>query len=109
MPSTRIIIGIWTRGRELQIIEAVQSALLASLKIPDRDSDVVLDTYESTARITPTDRSERYSRVKIAISRDGRSMRSDLSTKRWLPISQRLVSLRMRSRSFSLRYQRIGV
>ncbi|WP_441277512.1 hypothetical protein AB7783_09905 [Tardiphaga sp. 172_B4_N1_3] len=35
MPVTRIVTGEWARGREIEVIEAVQSAMLAALKIPD--------------------------------------------------------------------------
>jgi hypothetical protein len=52
--------GTRAGGIGLQIIEAVRSALLASLQIPEWDRDVVVDLYDSSARITPTCRSERY-------------------------------------------------
>lgn len=67
MPSTRIATGVWAKGSERRIIEAVQSALVATLKIPDWDRDVVLDLYDEAARIIPTGRSERYTRVEIAL------------------------------------------
>jgi phenylpyruvate tautomerase PptA (4-oxalocrotonate tautomerase family) len=72
MPSTRITTGKWAEGSEPQIIEAVQSALVASLRIPDWDRDVVLDLHGDRTRITPTGRSERYTRVEITIF-NGRS------------------------------------
>lgn len=73
MPSTRITTGIWARGIETKVIEAVQDALLAALKIPDYDRDVVLDLYDDTARIVPTGRSERYTRIEILLF-SGRSL-----------------------------------
>jgi phenylpyruvate tautomerase PptA (4-oxalocrotonate tautomerase family) len=73
MPSTRITTGIWARGSETRLIEAVQSALLAALKIPDYDRDIVLDLYDETSRIVPTDRSDRYMRVEIILF-SGRSL-----------------------------------
>ncbi|WOH67588.1 tautomerase family protein [Bradyrhizobium sp. BWA-3-5] len=73
MPSTRITTGTWARGSELKIIEAVQAALLSSLKLPDYDRDVVLDVHESTARIVPTGRSERFTRIEVILF-SGRSM-----------------------------------
>ena len=73
MPSTRITTGTWATGREATIIEAVQNALLASLKIPDYDRDVVIDLYDEASRIVPTGRSERYTRIEILLF-SGRSL-----------------------------------
>jgi phenylpyruvate tautomerase PptA (4-oxalocrotonate tautomerase family) len=73
MPSTRIATGAWARGRESDIIESVQAALLTSLKVPDWDRDIVLDLYDDKRRIVPTGRSERYTRVEIAMF-SGRSI-----------------------------------
>jgi hypothetical protein len=56
MPSTRIVTGEWAKGRESEIIEAVQASLSASLKVPDWDRDVVLDLYNDKRRIIPTGR-----------------------------------------------------
>ena len=41
MPSTRIASGEWARDRELELIAAVQSAMLSAIKIPEWDRDVV--------------------------------------------------------------------
>jgi phenylpyruvate tautomerase PptA (4-oxalocrotonate tautomerase family) len=73
MPSTRISTGAWARGSEMKVIEAVQAALLSSLKLPDHDRDVVLDVYEAATRIVPTGRSERYTRIEV-IMFSGRSL-----------------------------------
>jgi phenylpyruvate tautomerase PptA (4-oxalocrotonate tautomerase family) len=73
MPSTRITTGIWARGSETKLIEAVQGALLAALKIPDYDRDVVLDLYDEASRIVPTGRTDRYMRVEIILF-SGRSL-----------------------------------
>jgi phenylpyruvate tautomerase PptA (4-oxalocrotonate tautomerase family) len=73
MPSTRIATGAWARGLEQDIIESVQTALLASLKVPDWDRDIVLDLYDDKRRIVPTGRSERYTRVEIKMF-SGRSI-----------------------------------
>jgi hypothetical protein len=51
----------------LQIIEAVQAALLGSLKVPDWDRDIVIDLYDDKRRIVPTGRSSRYTRVEITM------------------------------------------
>jgi hypothetical protein len=73
MPSTRITTGSWARGRESEILEAVQKALLSSLKIPEHDRDIVLDVHEAASRIVPTGRSDRSIRVEIMLF-SGRSL-----------------------------------
>jgi phenylpyruvate tautomerase PptA (4-oxalocrotonate tautomerase family) len=73
MPSTRIVTGSWARGSERKVIEAVQSALLNALRLPDYDRDVVLDIYDETTRIVLTGRSQRYTRVEVTLFA-GRSM-----------------------------------
>jgi phenylpyruvate tautomerase PptA (4-oxalocrotonate tautomerase family) len=73
MPSTRIVTGSWARGNERKVIEAVQSALLNALKLPDYDRDIVLDIYDETTRIVLTGRSQRYTRVEVTLFA-GRSM-----------------------------------
>ncbi len=67
MPSTRITTGEWARGREPEIIEAVQSALLDALKIPDYDRDVVVDIHGAATRIVPTGRSQHFTRLEIIL------------------------------------------
>ena len=73
MPSTRIVTGSWARGGEGKVIEAVQRALVGALKIPEKDRDVVIDTYDETTRIVMTGRSQRFTRVEITLF-GGRSM-----------------------------------
>lgn len=73
MPSTWIATGEWILGREAEMIEAVQSALVACLKLPDWDREIVLDTYPDNRRIAPTGRAERYTRIEITLF-SGRSM-----------------------------------
>lgn len=73
MPSTRIVTGSWARGSERKVIEAVQAALVSALKIPEKDRDVVIDTYDETTRIVMTGRSQRYTRVEVTLFA-GRSM-----------------------------------
>ena len=67
MPSTRVSTGEWARGSETVLIEAVQSATLATLKVPDWDRDIVLDIYDNARRIVPTGRSERYTRIEVSL------------------------------------------
>jgi phenylpyruvate tautomerase PptA (4-oxalocrotonate tautomerase family) len=70
MPSTRIASGEWARGREMELIAAVQSAMLSAIKIPEWDRDVVVDIYDGGRRIIPTGRSERFTRIEIALFAD---------------------------------------
>ncbi|OYU86793.1 MAG: 4-oxalocrotonate tautomerase [Bradyrhizobiaceae bacterium PARB1] len=67
MPVTRIVTGDWARGREIEVIDAVQAAMLVTLKIPDWDRDVTVDIYDETQRIVPTGRSQRFTRVEITM------------------------------------------
>jgi phenylpyruvate tautomerase PptA (4-oxalocrotonate tautomerase family) len=67
MPSVRIATGDWARGREAQVIEAVQAALVQALKVPEWDRDVLLDLYEDRRRIVPTGKSAFYTRIEIEL------------------------------------------
>jgi phenylpyruvate tautomerase PptA (4-oxalocrotonate tautomerase family) len=73
MPRTRIVTGEWAREHEMELIEAIQSALVSSIKIPDWDRDIVVDLYDGKRRIVPTGRSDRYTRIEIELFA-GRSM-----------------------------------
>jgi hypothetical protein len=50
---------MWAQGSELQLMEAVQRALVASFRIPENDRDVVLDLYDPMRRLLPPGRSAR--------------------------------------------------
>ena len=65
MPCVRIATGTWIDRREMDLIEAVQAALVATFQIPEWDRDVVLDVYDARRRIVSTGRSERYTRIEI--------------------------------------------
>lgn len=68
MPMTRIDTGEgWIGDRHQAVIEAVQSALAAALKLPAWDRDIVLTEHPSRARIVPPGRSAKYTRVEIAL------------------------------------------
>jgi phenylpyruvate tautomerase PptA (4-oxalocrotonate tautomerase family) len=73
MPSVRVVTGEWAAGREAELIEAVHSAMVTAIKIPDWDRDVVIDVYDRHRRIIPTGKSERYMRVDIELF-SGRSL-----------------------------------
>jgi phenylpyruvate tautomerase PptA (4-oxalocrotonate tautomerase family) len=40
---------------------------LSAIKIPEWDRDVVVDLYDASRRIIPTGRSERFTRIAIAL------------------------------------------
>ncbi|MFP6748180.1 MAG: tautomerase family protein [Alphaproteobacteria bacterium] len=65
MPCVRITTGKWAEGLEIELMEAVQSALVSAFKIPESDRDVVLDLYDECRRLVSHGRSERYTRVEI--------------------------------------------
>ena len=65
MPSVRIATGPWVVGRELELIEAVQAAIVEAFRIPATDRDVVLDIYEPHRRIVSAGRSDRFTRIEI--------------------------------------------
>jgi phenylpyruvate tautomerase PptA (4-oxalocrotonate tautomerase family) len=75
MPSTRILTGDWAKGREMDLILAVQSAMVSAIKIPDWDRDVVVNLYDDKRRIVPTGKSERFTRVEIELF-SGRAMKA---------------------------------
>lgn len=64
MPCVRIATGTWAIGVEIQLIEAVQPALISAFRIPEQDRDVVLDLYDANRRIVSHGRSERYTRIE---------------------------------------------
>lgn len=63
VPSARIAPGEWARGREMALIDAVQSTMLSAIKIPEWDRDIVLDVYDAARRIVSTGMSERFTRI----------------------------------------------
>ena len=75
MPSTRITTGEWAQGREMELITAIQSALLTSIQIPEWDRDVLVDLYDGKRRIVPIGKSERFTRIEIKLFL-GRSLKA---------------------------------
>jgi phenylpyruvate tautomerase PptA (4-oxalocrotonate tautomerase family) len=73
MPSTTVITGEWARGREMELIEAVQSAFVTAIKTPEWDRDIVVALYDDHRRIFPQGKSERFTRIEITLF-TGRSM-----------------------------------
>jgi phenylpyruvate tautomerase PptA (4-oxalocrotonate tautomerase family) len=73
MPAVQIITGEWARGRESDLIDAVQSAMVSTIKIPEWDRDVIVDLYDAARRAVPSGKSERYTRIEIKLF-SGRSI-----------------------------------
>ncbi len=74
-PSTRIATGEWARGHERQLLNAVQAALEEGIKIPDWDRDIVVDIYNDNLRVSPPNRTSKYTRIEIGLYA-GRSLDS---------------------------------
>ena len=65
MPCVRIATGKWAVGSEIELMEAVQSALVSAFKIPDRGRDILLDIYDENRRLVSHGYSDRYTRIEI--------------------------------------------
>ncbi|MFD2238419.1 tautomerase family protein [Aureimonas populi] len=74
MPATRMETRRgWIGNRRLEVIEAVQRALLTGLQIPDHDRCISLVEYEADAMITPPSKGPSYSVIEIKLF-SGRSL-----------------------------------
>ncbi|MCX8997033.1 tautomerase family protein [Rhizobiaceae bacterium BDR2-2] len=74
MPATRIETRRgWIGDRRLDIIEAVQRALLAGLKIPEHDRCIRLAEYDADAMIVPPGKGPSYLVIEITLF-SGRSL-----------------------------------
>lgn len=73
MPSARIATGEWARGRERELLDALHSAMVEGIKIPDWDRDVIVEICEEKARVSPPNRTARYTRIEIILY-TGRSL-----------------------------------
>jgi phenylpyruvate tautomerase PptA (4-oxalocrotonate tautomerase family) len=68
MPSTRIETRRgWIGERRLELIEAVQRALLDALKLPSDDRSVRLFEYDDVAIITPPGKGSSYMVVEVTL------------------------------------------
>ena len=66
MPSTRIeVMRAYDRDTEVALIEAVQSALVETLRIPETDRAVRLVVHEPHRVILPPDRDDRFTLVEV--------------------------------------------
>ena len=59
----------------MELIMAIQSALLTSIQIPEWDRDVLVDLYDGKRRIVPIGKSERFTRIEIKLFL-GRSLKA---------------------------------
>jgi len=74
MPSTRIETRRgWIGDRRLEVIEAVQRALVIGLKIPEQDRCITLTEYDADAMIAPPSKGPTYSVIEIKLF-SGRSL-----------------------------------
>jgi phenylpyruvate tautomerase PptA (4-oxalocrotonate tautomerase family) len=74
MPSTRMETRAgWINGRQRDIVEAVQRALVEGIAIPETDRCVRLIEYPEDSFIAPPDRGPAYSVIEISMFR-GRSV-----------------------------------
>jgi phenylpyruvate tautomerase PptA (4-oxalocrotonate tautomerase family) len=74
MPATRIETRRgWIGGRRLEIIEAVQRALLSGLQSPEHDRCIRLVEYDDDAMIAPPHRGPFYLVIEITLF-SGRSL-----------------------------------
>ncbi len=67
--------GAWARGREMDLIDAVQSAFLTAIKTPEWDRDIIVELFDKNCRIVPAGKSERYTRIEIKLF-SGRSLQA---------------------------------
>lgn len=68
MPSTKIETRQgWLGARRGEFIEAVQQALVAGIRIPDRDRCVRLAEYDAEAMIVPPHVGPHYTIVEISL------------------------------------------
>lgn len=68
MPSTRIETRAgWINGRQAELLEAVQRALVEGIRIPEEDRCVRLHELPAEAMLARPDRSERYTIIEISM------------------------------------------
>ncbi len=68
MPSTRIETRSgWINGRQADLLEAVQRALVEGIRIPEGDRCIRLHELPPEAILAPRDRSEKYTLIEISM------------------------------------------
>ena len=74
MPSTRIETRVgWLDGRQKQLIDAVQAALVEGIRIPEDDVSIRLMEYPETSFACPPGRGSHYTIIEISMF-SGRSI-----------------------------------
>jgi len=74
MPSTRIETRRgWLEGRQAELLEAVQRALVAGIRIPEHDRCIRLHELPAEAMLVPADRGPSYIVIEISMFK-GRSI-----------------------------------
>lgn len=74
MPSTRIETRAgWLAGRQAELLEAVQRALVEGIRIPEGDRCIRLHELPAQAVLAPPDRGARYTVIEISMFK-GRSL-----------------------------------
>lgn len=80
MPATRIETRAgWVDGRQADLLEAIQRALVEGIRIPEGDRCIRLHELPAEALLAPTQTTEKHTVVEITMLK-GRS----LEAKRWL-------------------------
>lgn len=73
MPATRIETQAgWLEGRQTELLEAVQRALVEGIRIPEGDRDIRLHELPATAMLMRSGRSQRFVLIEISMFK-GRS------------------------------------
>ncbi|MBU1175604.1 MAG: tautomerase family protein [Alphaproteobacteria bacterium] len=68
MPSTRIETRSgWLAGRQGELIDAVQAALVEAIRIPETDLCIRLMEYPAGSFACPPDRGPRYTIIEISL------------------------------------------
>ena len=65
MPSIRIETGAWARGREQELMAAVNEATFEPLGVRAEQNDLVINCRDGHARLLALGKSERFLRVEI--------------------------------------------
>ena len=68
MPATRIETRAgWLEGRQAELLEAVQRAIIEGIRIPENDRDIRLHELPADAMLIPSHRSERFTFIEISM------------------------------------------
>lgn len=65
MPSIRIEAGAWLRGRERELMLAVNEATFEPLGVRAEHNDIVMNCRDENTRLIAPGKSERFCRIEI--------------------------------------------